>query len=430
MLRLVSILGLAMIGLFIAQQIFTNLHMPSLVSTGSVNMVQGFFYNMPAVLKFFNSSFVSYNILWVLLILNGLLLSSYIKFPFQLIVLMTGSIGVLTISLFFNLPGYPAELFSRLWVLTFLIGSAYGAYYLISSEKISVNLSYFYAVIYMGIFLLSGAWWLIKYVPDSMNGRNEIITESSIIESFANIPEATSILYAEADISLQTALLLGADRYGALIYPMLKGTKDLQRLIDEKRPEIILALPNPNLNSLSQARAKKFMNRLQGLSFEYVKEFKIESENGSPLDKVSLIFKNVNSSNDSLNWSAVGKDRLILAYGSTKISNGQILLTLPAKTKVLNVSLPETSAWLTGISDSKNKIDRNWPWDSGWRLTYNLRYKNKKEIIVQFSALDILKQNNAADLIDYVNIDDPVISDKGGLIFIRTIFNKNEKNII
>ena len=426
MLRLISILGLAMTGLFIAQQILTNLHMPSLVSTGSVNLVQGFFYNMPAVLKFFNSSFVSYNILWILLIVNGLLLSSYIKFPLQLTLLMAGSIGALIISLFFNLPGYPAELFSRLWVLTFLIGSAYGAYYLISSKKISVNLSYFYAVICMGIFLLSGAWWLIKYVPDSMNGRNEIITESSIIQSFADMPKATSILYAEADISLQTALLLGAYKYGALVYPMLKGTKDLPRLIEEKRPQILIALPNSKLNSLSQARAKKFTKRIQGLSFEYVKELKIEREKGLPLDKISLNFKNVNT-HAYLIWSAVGKDDRILANGKEKISNGQTMLALPAETKSLNVLLPEMPAWLNGISNSKKKLGRNWPWESGWRLSYNLRYKQKKEIFIDFSVLDILKQNNAEDLINYVNLNDPIISDEGGLIFIRTRFNQENK---
>jgi len=426
MLKLIAILGLAAIGLLVAQKIFANLHIPSLVETGSINLLQGLFYNTPKALKFFQSFVVSYNILWILLILNGLLLASRIMPPLKLTLLMTGSIGALIVSLFFTLPGYPAELFSRLWVLTIIIGYVYGAYYLISLDKISAKLSYFYVVICMSIFLLLGVWWLIKYVPASMNERNEIITEIPIIRIFADMPKTTSILYAEADISLQTALLLGAYKYGALVYPMLKGTKDLPRLIEEKRPEILIALPNHKLNSLSQARAKKFTKRIQGLSLEYVKEFKIERERGLPLDHISLHFKNVNA-HAYLIWSAVGQDDRILANGKEKISNGQILLALPTETKSLNVLLPEIPAWLDGISDSKKRLGRNWPWESGWRLSYNLRYKQKKEIFIDFSVPEILKQNNAEDLIKYVNLDAPIISDEGGLIFIRTRFNQREK---
>ena len=398
--------------------------MPTSILTGSTDLAQGFFYNLPSAVKLFNSFFVLHNILWIFLILSGLFLFPWIKIPARLTLLMIGSIGALMISLFFILPGYPAELFSRLWVLTFIIGTSIGGYYLISLKKISAKLSRLYIIICSSIFLLSGAWWVIKYVPDSMNSRNEIITEGSIIRNFAKIPYTTSILYAEADITLQTSILLGGDTFGALVYPMLKGTIDLPRLIEKRRPEVLLTLPNPNLNSLSQAKAKKFLKRLQGLSFEYVKEFNINRENGQPLDKVLLNIKNLSLSDSYISWSAVGQNDEILDHGNLKILNNQTMLNLPTNTKTLRISLPKISAWLIGISFPNNKSGGLWPWNSGWTLNYELRNKKKNEISIKFSLIDLLKQSDAEDLIDYVNLENPIISDDGGLIFIRTIFNR------
>jgi hypothetical protein len=237
-------------------------------------------------------------------------------------------------------------------------------------------------------------------------------------------------LYAEADITLQAALLLGGDKYGAIVYPMLKGTNDLEGLIKSQQPQVLLTPSNPKLNSLSQAKAKKFLKRLQGLSFEYVKELNIERRNGYPLDKVLLKIKKpeTETSDNYIDWKAFGKNNQIINYGRVKIINEQILLTAPPETEVIKISLPKTTAWLVGLNyQSEKKKESMWPWESNWRLNYISRYNKNNKTEVNFSVIDLLRQVNAEMLIKYVDSNEPIISDESGIIFIRTIFNKKKK---
>lgn len=428
MFRLLLSLSLAVLAALIFQKILMNLDIPSSIIMGNVNLIESFFYNQGMAIKLITGDFIIQNMLWFFLISSGLLFASSIKPSLPLTYLAAGSIGTLFISLFFMLPGYPAELFSRLLVFAFFVGSAIGAYYLVSLQNISIHLKQFYIFIYITISLISGAWWITKYVPSVMNGRNEIILESSFVKILNSMPDNTSILYAEADITLQAALLLGGDKYGAIVYPMLKGTNDLERLIKRQQPQVLLTPSNPKLNSLSQVKAKKFLKRLQGLSFEYVKELNIERRNGYPLDKILLKIKNpeTETSDNYIDWKAFGKNNQIVNYGRVKIINEQILLTAPPETEVIKILLPKTTAWLVGLDyPSEKKKVSMWPWESNWRLNYISRYKKNNKTEVNFSIIDLLREVNAEILIKYVDSNEPIISDESGIVFIRTIFNEN-----
>jgi hypothetical protein len=428
--RLLLSLGLAGLAAFIFQKIFINLHIPASMIMGNINLIESFFYNQDKAIKLIGGDFIIHNMPWFFLMMSGLLFAPSIKPPLPLIYLAAGSIGMLFISLFFMLPGYPAELFSRLLVFTFFVGSAIGAYRLALLQNISIRLKQFYIFIYISMVLISAAWWVIKYVPGIMNGRHEIILESPFVKILNSIPNNTSILYAEADITLQAALLLGGDKYGAIVYPMLKGTNDLEELIKRQQPQILLTPSNTKLNSLAQVKAKKFLQRLQGLSFEYVKELNIKRRNGYPLDKILLKIKKAETEADDnyIDWKAYGGNNQIINYGRVKIINEQVLITAPPTTEMINISLPKTTAWLIGLDyQNKRKKENMWPWESNWHLNYVSRYKKNNKTEVNFSIFDLLKQVNAEDLTKYVDLNEPIISDESGIVFIRTIYNQKKK---
>jgi hypothetical protein len=401
-------------------KILPILKLPPSEIMGDINFSEGISYNLPSALNKITGSFIVHNILWTLLLVGSFLLGIKKTFAYPLNYLFFGMIVALIMSLVFILPGYPAELFDRLWVVMFMIGALMGGKFLYTSKN---KFTIYYKIIFtFFLIIISGAWWSIKYVPEVMNGRSETLIESIFKENISTIPLNSTILYVETNFTLETALLLGAEKYGALAYPMLKESDDLVRLLYERKPNILMAPADINLNSLSKSGAKKFMRRQQGLNFEYVKEFKIQRQNGSPLNKVYLYFSDVKSKKIKLTWEASARDGKILKFGEQIIQGESTKLEVPINTETLHVKVPEISFWLKGISGRDNS-KLTWPWNEGWRLGYNLRYKNKPEILIDFTPTALLQKNDASDLTKYVDKTSPVIQDKGGIIFLRTIFN-------
>jgi hypothetical protein len=401
-------------------KIFPSLKIPASIIMGNINFFQGISYNFYAAINFLNKSFLFHNILWVFLITGGIFLAPKTSFKYPLNWIILGLVIALFFSLFFMLPGYPAELFTRIWVLMFMMGSLIGARFIYAS--INKYITYFKILVTGILFTISLAWWAIKYVPDSMNQRNETLNESIIRKNLLVIPLNTTILFAEQYISLQYSLLLGAERYGALVYPMLKGTDNLTRLINERKPKIIIVPSDPNLNSVSIFRAKKFIKRKQGLNFEYIKEFDIQRQRGTTLKKVFLHFENIEKIDINLNWQALSKNKIILDQGVKKISFGYTKFELPEETETLKIVTPDSHFWLDGISSNKHS-NLSWPWLEKWSVTYKMRNKENQNITVNFTTSHLLEKFDAAELNKYVDKKNPLISDKGGLVFLRTKYN-------
>lgn len=418
MLRLLLACGAAMVLILLLPKLVPSLRPPPSAIMGSVNLLAGFSGNLTAALGLITGHFLRENLLWVFAVGAGLLLAPRVTLAQPLGWLFLGSVGTLLASLAYWLPGYPAELFSRLWVLVFLLGAAIGARYLLDpAPRVGRRVSIFISVI---LLCLSAAWWGIKYVPATMNGRNEVLVEPVLRQEFAAIPEGTTLLYAETNIALQAALLLDADRLGALAYPMLKGTGDLTRLLEERSPPILVAPSDVRLNSLSEARTRSFIGRRQGLHFEYVREFNLDRYNGAPLNSVWLRLDGATASAATLSWRALARDGTALARGNLTVVNGFLHLELPADTNALRVTLPDTPTWLAGVGSGAQGSRVLWPWREGWRLAYTLRHKNKPPVIIEFTPAALLARFDAQELALLVDPQQPVISDAGGLIFFRT----------
>ena len=185
LLLLLTVL-IATLPILILPKIFPFLIPVSTALSGSINFTDSFFYNSNEAFKQINILFLAHNILWVFLLAGGAIILPKKVFMFPLNYFIPGAIACLIMSLFFTLPGFPAELFKRLWVLFFLIGALVGGRFLYTSKnKIIDNCKFLIS----GIFILiSIAWWTIKYIPEVMNTRNEILISSVLRKNISLIP--------------------------------------------------------------------------------------------------------------------------------------------------------------------------------------------------------------------------------------------------
>jgi hypothetical protein len=420
--RLLLTILIAILPILILPKIFPILIPVPTALSGSINFTSGFIYNFNEAIKQINILFFAHNILWIFLLVGGAVILPKKVLMFPLNYLISGAVACLIISLFFTLPGFPAELFKRLWVLFFIIGALIGGRFLYESSNKIIDKSKF--IISGILILISIAWWIIKYIPAEMNSRKEILISSELRKNISLIPSGCTILYAEAFISLQASLLLGGEKNGALVYPMLGNKYNLSKLINERRPCVLVAPSDNALNSLAMAKAKRFIKRQEGLQFEYVKEFRIQRQEGTPLNKIFLRFEKNTTKDIYITWESLAKNGIVISKGKEIISNKTIELNLPEQTETLRVIAPEMPFWLVGFTSNSTKSLTAWPWSEAWQLTYDLRYKKKSSISVDFRPSALLKKYDAKTLITYVDKNDPIISDSGGLVFIRTLFYK------
>ncbi len=420
MLHLLVALALAWAVISLVPILVPQLSRPPSAIMGGVDFSGGFIQNFHTAVDLLTSDFLRENILWLTFICIGALLAPRVCLAWPLGWLLAGGLVALLASLFFWLPSYPAELFSRLWVLMYLLGAAFGARFLLSRMEQKKMASYL--SVFTILAVLSLIWWVVKYVPSSMNQRNEILEEAVLRQEFSNIPDGNTLLYADTYIGLQASLLLGGDRLGAIAYPMLKGTSDLPRLIERLRPVVAIAPSDTRLNSLAEARSRSYLKRRQGLYFPVVSKMHLYRNTGQVMDEIHFILESPSAI--CIPWDAFDGNGMLLSHGEMCANPGVASLRVPKGADSVSFDLPDVPAWLLGLSASQQMERRHWPWHEKWHMEYHLRGKRKKPVSIAFTPADLLEKFGAKELTKYLDHDAPVLSDAGGLIFMRTRYHK------
>lgn len=409
-----------------------SLLLPSLAPTlqpppsaimGVMDLGEGVSRNFSAAVSLLADPVLRKNLLWMLLLAAALSMAPRASFSRPLAVLLAATAAALLASLTFSLPGYPAELFSRIWVLFALFGAAAGAGFVVHLLSRDWFRRRLVLTITVGGLLVSAALWVLDYVPHTMNWRNEVLEDESIRARLAVFPANTTLLYAETTVALQAALLLDGYRLGALAYPMLAGTPSLDRLVAERHPAAIVTPGFTALNSLAAQHAKNFVHRRQGLYMPAVDQFAVSRGAGLPLDGLHVLMENSDTA-AVLTWQPVDAAGHILGpTHDTLLPTGMawIPLPVPANAATVRVSLPNVRAWVLGLSPGTPTAHVLWPWKANWSLAYRFREEdNAKMVRVEFTPNSLLKQAQAEALVPYVDAADPVLADDGGLVFLRT----------
>lgn len=413
----------AIIAIRFLPQMIPSQQLPPSVIMGGLDLSSGVSHNFSAAWGLLVDPILRKNLLWVLLLAGGLFMAPRASISRPLALLLAGTFALLVVSLTFFLPGYPAELFSRVWVLFALFGAAVGAgfvLHLIGRDRLLRRLAL--SVMVVGV-LLSAVFWTVSYVPHTMNWRNEVLEEKQIRARLAAFPPDATLIYAETGVALQISLLLDGYRLGALAYPMLAGTPSLDRLVSERKPAAIVTPGFTSLNSLAAQRAKNFVHRRQGLYFPSVDRFALSRGAGSSLGGLQILTDSPEAG-ASLRWQPLdGTGHSLGPAQVTPLPVGKswIALPVPVAAGAVQFFLPDSRAWVLGIGSGAPAPHVLWPWKAGWSLNYGFRGKdNSKSVSINFTPRALLEQVHAEDLVPYVDSADPVLSDDGGLVFLRS----------
>jgi hypothetical protein len=386
---------------------------------GGLNFSTGIKTNALAIISLIWDPIIRFNPAWSLLFFGTIILWGKKSFSNQLGLLLWGVFLLLVISLLFFLPGYPGELFSRIWVLFFVITSAIcGKFY----ERILTNqqgISKAYCYAFWITITVSSITWVHKYTPTTMNWRNEVLYEKKIKTTFSHLPENTSVLYTESNIALQASLMLGGEKLGAVVYPMLKHSDSLEKIIAEKRPRTIVTPIDYRLNNLAEVRSKKFTVRRLGIFFPANERFTIYRDNGAPLKKIWLKFYSdkYQEFNLKINFFEYGNKLPIKKILPAKTTISEI--EVPNNIAYIEIECPDLPIWLTGFGSGTPHEQINWPWQESWAIKYQPK-NNKKAVTISFNITALLEQVSATEILPLVNKSNPVISDDGGLVFLRS----------
>ncbi|MDO9224753.1 MAG: hypothetical protein Q8M09_03940 [Pseudomonadota bacterium] len=422
MLRITLACGLTLGMVMLLPQIVPALRPPPSEIMGGLDLIGGATNNLRAVMGLAWDPIIRQNLLWALLVLGALLIAPRSTLAWPLGWLILGAAGLLGASLAFWLPGYPAELFSRIWVLFALFTSAAGARFVLAwvpRQDVSGRLLRGAFGFLLGV---SALFWGIKYVPSVMNWRNEVIVEDVIRQQLAAIPSGSTLLYAETTVALQASLLLGGERLGALAYPMLAGTASLARLLEERHPPLVVLPSDTRLNSLAEGRSKRFTHRRQGLYAGTVSSFSVARNGGQSLQALSLLAE---GQGEPIRWEAFDSAGNAIAQGQLPwpTSTRWQSIDVPPMAERVRFVLPNEAGWMLGLGAGTPQTGVLWPWTTGWVLSYGFRNKGAdKNVHIEFSVRSLLQRFQAEPLLRYTNTADPVHSDAGGLVFLKTIY--------
>lgn len=403
--------------------VFPSLRPPPSNIMGGLNVLDGVLNNLNAVMRLAWDPVIKYNLPWAFMLAGTILFAPRLFLTWPYSALTVCLFALLGVSLLFWLPGYPGELFSRIWVLFVLLTSAICARFMLDQWTRPGLWKKVFKWLFVALMVLSALVWIFKYVPSVMNWRTEVIDEPLVAAEIKSFPEGATLLYAETNVALQASLLLGADRLGAIAYPMLAGTPSLGMLIRQRHPVSIVVPPEPKLNSLAQARYKWFLKRRQGLFSGVVSHFTISRNQGMPLGDLHLL---VDGDAEPMHWEATDATGKIIARGKTPwpSESAWMALDISDAVEAVHFTLPDANGWILGISAGAPKHKVYWPWRTGWALTYGIRGKSPdKNVRLEFSSQSLLARVDAQELRLYVDPQHPVQSDAGGLIFLRTKYS-------
>jgi hypothetical protein len=336
----------------------------------------------------------------------------------RLVALAALLLGALLASLLHHLPGYPAELASRVLVLAAILAAGIAG-------KSAIVLWRSRRVLQLGTGVLLAAWiasagasWVGRHALQMQ--RPQIFDEQKLATRIGEVPAGAAIVYFEADIALFASLPLGADRRHAVILPMLKGSPDLARHLQRHSDRIGVVPVHPSLNVLAKKVRGATAHRF-GFPGHAISAFALGELQGLPGAVLWLYV--VNDGSDAVIQVQLREERggeprpLAVAAGH----RGWLrVAALPSGNPGVTVHLPDDKVWVSGISFAEPVPGIFWPWGSGAEVRYEYRkLKRPKGGRLGFSVDELLSEYGAREFAALVDRVRPVLSDDSGLVFLR-----------
>jgi len=228
------------------------------------------------------------------------------------------------------------------------------------------------------------------------------------------------------------ALINGADRFRAIPLPMLDGAAQLKKVLEEREPNrALVQMPN-YLNTVTAYKVRNFTKQRYGFLLSATDRLTLRAETGEELgeiyalvrnegEEISLFIKN-GCSSGRCNGQTVQRRIEIAGH-----SSGWVPLWLQANgiTPTLSIDLPNANVWIEGIRSVPDDARVLWPWNEHWSVDFHMRnWPVNRHERINFSPEALLRSQDGMRIFEYISTKNPVVSDRSGLIFMKTIYSE------
>lgn len=334
--------------------------------------------------------------------------------------------GAIVASVTYDIPGYPGDVGLRLIVVLFILacGGAGAALASVMNRPFGKLL----VVACVGAFACFGAVNTYRLMIKNANGRYHLLDYRELRQAIAEVPANATILYAEADIALMSALLVGGERLGAIPYPMIQHSPHLQGILRARKPTLMALVPPRELSGSSVAYASggysavraSLAPRSYGYRFAEFRRIEIakppETEalfvRLEPLGSVDRISISASSAGSAVPCASLRLEPV------TASSTGWYRLTARGcSTIALEAAGAPGAAAISGLSLSEPNLARCWPWGSAGVRLRAMPRRNATVVDVDFSWQALLASNEASGLRPFLGGTPVLVTDRGGIIF-------------
>jgi hypothetical protein len=322
-------------------------------------------------------------------------------------------------SLLHQLPGYPAELASRILVVLVIVGAGVAgkAATLLWQDRRAGAIA---VGVLFGAWIAVGGWfWLARHALEMQ--RPQIIHDTALRSRLAELPDEVAIVYFEADIGLFASLLQGADRHPAVVLPMLKGSPALTAGLTRHPLQLGLVPVSPGLNVLERKVWTVTAHRF-GFPGHAVRSLRLAVPAAVEGQALWLhLGGRVDGQSVAQRLSYDGGRAEVGTLRLAPRDDGWMeIVRLEAGLRQVELTLPDADLWVTGIALDAPEPRNFWPWASGLELEFAYRGPVRpKRRSMHFAIEALLAEYRAADFAALVDLEHPVVSDDTGLVFLR-----------
>jgi hypothetical protein len=323
----------------------------------------------------------------------------------SLFIVTFGLLALMFVSLLVDLPGYPAELATRIFVPFSLFAIA-------SFAVGTLSFSWPY------ILYLSGLIMVFMMAPhfynlgmSNMNGRAEIYDSRKLNKEIANLPSGAPIIWMESDNALMAGLIEGGYKHPAIPFNMLAKSEDIFNYIDRGQPIYLATMAPSSLNGIAAKNIYSFTERFYGYGYSEYSSVSLDIANYDEL-YVRLRIANI----DEINvYTDDGKS---CSIGKLKDFRDWYVVDGCKNSKFINFSGNAKQAAFIGVSLEFPDEKRSWPWGSDLKM--NAIPINKTEPVTVIFSYDYLFQSKLypafAQQLEKISF----ISDESGIIWMKT----------
>jgi hypothetical protein len=193
-------------------------------------------------------------------------------------------VGVVVTTVVVDVPGYPGELPSRavLALLIVCVG--------IASKWALESFMLLRRRVLLCAAVIAIAWCtqfpqFLHYGIENINSRHQIYDSVKLRSEIAELPENTTIVWLESDISLMAGLLEGADRLHAVPYSMLAKPEDLRAWTASTSPVMLATSAPERLNGMALIRSRSLRPRFYGFDFHSYSSILIDANKASEMPR-------------------------------------------------------------------------------------------------------------------------------------------------